>query len=234
MKRIAIILIVLLSFVPVLSKAQDSIRQYKLPVRLAVKAGLFGSRFKFNNLTEGRKNPEGDDMYYAGIQADIPLNKKLSVAPEVLYAKSSLNTYIGGLYHDYFSHVFVPVLFKYKIGKVSVMAGPQAEFLLTAKGRYFEKAPEDDPDYNYYFKYGNIKGISYSDFTISGVVGAEWVFKYRFGIDARYKFGITNFRSDYRNPDLEPLIAPLSEDIKFNGFQAGLFFRFGKKPKKHA
>jgi hypothetical protein len=234
MKSTTILLATCLLFFPVLLIAQDSAKKTKPPVRLAIKAGLFGARFQFNNLPDGRKNPEGDDMYYAGIQADIPLNKKLSVASEVLYARSSLNTYIGGLYSDYFSHVFVPVLFKYRIGKVSVMAGPQAEFLLTAKGRYFEKAPEDDPDYNYYFKYGNIKGISYSDFTVSGVVGAEWIFKYRLGIDVRYKFGITNFRSDYRNPDLEPLIAPLSEDIKFNGFQAGLLFRFGKKPKKHA
>lgn len=233
MKRIYILTAICL-FVSLALKAQTEIEPTKPPVRLAVRTGIFGSRYVFNNLPDGQKNPEGDDSFYAGLQADIPLSKNISVVPEVVYAQSSNNTYIGGLYGDFFKNLFVPVLVKYKLGKVSLMAGPQADFLLDAKGWYLEKAPESDPDYNYYFKSGDIKGKSYSNFTLSGVIGAEWVFKYRFGIDARYQFGLTNFRSDYKDFEtVKPLIASLSDDIKFNGFQAGIFFRFGKKPGKN-
>ncbi|WP_290713811.1 porin family protein, partial [Flavihumibacter sp. CACIAM 22H1] len=178
----------------------------KINPRIAVKAGLFGSRFQFNNLPEGIANPKGDDAFYAGLQLDIPIGKSISITPELLYAESSATVYDAGLYSDFFSHVFLPVLLRYRIGKVSILAGPQAEFLLSAKGWYFEKAPDDDPDYRYYLKSGSVKEMGYTSFTLSGIVGAEWIFKYRFGVDARYKFGITNFRSDYSNPDFIPFI----------------------------
>lgn len=215
-----------LVFTTFLGKAQQNQGEAKPPVSVGIKAGLYFSRSTYSNFP-GQK-PKGDDAYYAGLEVVIPLSSKLSLSAEGLYAVSSMQSYQSTLLlNDELTHAFIPLLLKYRLGKVSVLAGPQAEILLSAKGLYREETP-NDPDFDYYIRYGDIKERSYAKFSWSGVIGAEWVFKYRFGLEARYKFGLSNFKAN--NADAE--LVNLAGKVKANGFQTGLFFRFGKKPGK--
>jgi hypothetical protein len=198
----------------------------KEKVRIAARAGLYFSRFKFNDLPPEYTKPKGDDAFYLGIQVNVPLSNQWSIAPEVLYAISSSQSYDNlphQLYQDQLSHLLIPIQLKYRLGKIGLFAGPQAEILLSAKGPYYDGAN------NQIIFNTDIKDRSYKKLSLSGLVGAEWVFKYRFGIDARYQFGLTDFRASNGSTMMTE-----HGTIKANAFQAGLFFRFGKKPKKTA
>lgn len=202
-------------------------------VRFGLRSGIYYSRFNFSNLPSEYRKPDGDETFYAGVQIDIPVSKKISIVPEVLYAISRVSSYIDGLgiYDDNLSHILIPVSFKYKIGKLGLSAGPQAEVLLSAKGYYRSSTLQYDPISNVYYatlEHGDIKNDSYRKLGFSGVLGAEYVFKYRFGIDARYQFGLTDFRASNGST----LMTQYGK-IQMHAFQAGLFFRFGKKPPKN-
>ena len=190
-------------------------------VRFGLRAGVYFSRFTFKDLPPEYSKPKGDDAFYAGVQVDIPLSTKLSLTTEALYALSSSQSYddlTRNLYQDELSHILVPAMLKYKFGKVGLLAGVQGEFLLSANGSYIE---------DNYIRNGDIKDRSYKGFGMSGVLGAEWVFKYRFGIDARYQFGLTDIRASNGSTLMTDY-----GTIKANAFQAGIFYRFGKKPLK--
>lgn len=228
--KFAFLLLVIMPTSLLAQSDKENKENNKRPVRIALRAGLYFSRPEFSNMSTGVQKPTGDDAFYAGVQVDIPLSRRLSIAPEVLYAMSSYQTSLPPLYVDDLSHLLVPLLFRYKLGKVSLLAGPQAEVLLNATGRYLERAPDSDPDYSFYDKIGDINGVGYSNFSMSGVVGIEWIFKHRFGLDARYQFGLTNTKGK-PTKDIIPVMSGLSDNIKVNAFQVGLIFRFGKRPK---
>ncbi len=199
--------------------------------RIALRAGVHVPLIDYVNLPADFSKPDVQASVYGGFQVNLPVGEKLSIAPEAVlcfYEAQSYSTSLRSIQHDGILQALVPVLFRYRLGKVSVFAGPQAQFLLSAKGSWLKETP-DDPDYSHYLEQGaNITSKSYSVFGISGVIGAEWVFKYRFGIDARYQLGFSDFRG--KNP--EGVLTKSSEKIRADAFQAGLFFRFGKKPRK--
>jgi hypothetical protein len=210
-------LVLMLAFVPcVLNTLQAQEK-----VRVAIRAGLYFSRFKFSDLPVEYSKPKGDDAFYAGLQIDIPVSKKISIVGEGLYALSSVQSYDdlpNQLYVDNMEHILIPVLIKFKAGKFGFFGGGQAEWLLSATGTYVENST---------FIVGDIKENSYRKFGFSGVLGAEFVFKYRFGIDARYQIGLGDARASNGSSMLSQYGA-----IKTHAFQTGLFFRFGRKPRK--
>jgi opacity protein-like surface antigen len=192
----------------------------KPPVRIAFRGGVFLSNFSIKDLPSSFEKPKGNAAVYGGLQVDIPLSQKISLAPEVLFAISGVSAYSEsnpqGLFDDQLSHVFVPILFKYKAGNFGLYAGPQADFLLKAKGATGPSFYNDD-----------ITDSSYRKSSLSGVLGVEYIFKHRFGIDARYQFSLGNMRSDEGST-----VFTSYGDIKMNAFQIGLFYRFGKKSKR--
>lgn len=216
MKRIITLLFLFLFSTPFLTIAQDSASKQR--VRLAIRGGVFLSNFSIKDLPSSFEKPKGDAAVYGGLQVDIPLSKRISIVPEVLFAVSGISAYSDnpqGLFDDELNHLFVPLLFKYKAGNFGLFAGPQADFLLKAKGA-------TGPSYYN----GDITDSSYRKSSFSGVLGVEYVFKYRFGIDARYQFSLSDMRADKGNT-----VFTSYGDIKMSAFQIGLFYRFGKKPK---
>lgn len=203
--------------------AIHAINAQKEPVRIGLRAGLYSPSYKFSALPSSFTKIEDEAALYAGIQVDIPLAKKLSVIGELLYGIASIQAYSNApnyIFHDEMSYLLVPALVKYKLGKVGLLAGLQGEFLLSAEGHYYDAQSNS-------IKIGDITPNSYKKFGVDGVLGAEWVFKYRFGIDARYQFG-------FRKANAGNAASWISENsnIKMNAFQTGIFFRFGKKQKK--
>lgn len=217
MKQISTLLFLFLFSTPFLASAQDS--SSKQRVRLAIRGGVFLSNFSISDFPGSFEKPKGDAAVYGGLQIDIPISKKISIVPELLYAISGLSAYSDndpqGLFDDELNHLFVPLLFKYKARNFGLFAGPQADILLKAKGA-------TGPSYYN----GDISDSSYRKSGISGVLGAEYVFKYRFGIDARYQFSLTDMRADNGST-----IFTSYGDIKMSAFQIGLFYRFGKRTK---
>jgi opacity protein-like surface antigen len=215
MKQKSIAILLLLSTLSIYVNAQT--KQHNA-VRIALRAGTYFSRFKFTGLPATYRKPDGDDAVYGGVQVDIPLSSKLSMAPEALYAISSVSSYINGpgLYSDDLSNILIPVLLKYKLGKISLFAGPQAEILLSANGAYINTTTNS-------IEQGDIKNDSYSKFGVSAVLGVEWVFKNHFGIDARYQQSLTDMRASNGTT-----LFTYQGSIKMHAFQTGLFFRFGK------
>lgn len=214
MKRTTLTFFVFLFSIPFYTTAQDTASKQR--VRLAIRGGVFLSNQSISNLPSGFEKPKGDAAIYGGLQIDIPISKKISIVPEVLYAISGVSAYSDGnpqgLFDDELNHLLIPLQFKFKANKFGLFAGPQADILIKAKGN-------TGPSYYN----GDITDSSYKKFGMSGVLGLEYVFKYRFGIDARYQFSLTDARADNGKS-----IFTSYGDIKRSAFQIGLFYRFGK------
>ena len=84
--------------------------------------------------------------------------------------------------------ILLPLIAKYHIGKVSLYAGPQVSYQVKTIIPGYDPVQNVKKDYDY-------TDSSYKRSGFSGVVGIEWVFKYRLGIDARYIVGFSNLRA---------------------------------------
>lgn len=189
------------------------------PVRLGLRTGIFSSQFQIQ--TTHNATFTGDDMYYAGIQVQIPITPKFYLIPEILYAKSSVtyhDSQLGGsiLGAEDLTHILLPVQLKYQAGKFGFYVGGQLDLLANARATYYPTYQNTD-----------FTDSSYKKVSFSGIVGAEFVFKYRFGIDVRYHHSLLNMRASNGS-------SPITDNgsVKLSAFQAGIFFRFGKKPIK--
>lgn len=135
-----------------------------------------------------------------GFYVSIPIYKRLSIQSELLYSemgtKSKYSTssynppyYTGALFGFAYgdklnlAYLSIPVMVKYTIPKtaLSLMAGPQIGYLLSAKLNYY--GPKDYKS-------------SMSGTEVAGVIGAEYDFPFRFNISARYQTGFTNIAND--------------------------------------
>ncbi len=136
--------------------------------------------------------------FYAGVFADIPVNEKLHIQPEVLISVTSKNGDPGSV-------LVVPVIGKYYVAeKFNLQAGPQLDYIL-----------DDDSDTIKKLGVGLSTGIGYD---ISDKVFAS----------ARYSFGLTNRLddSDFIVDDSDPLFVGLDIKTKFNFFQIGIGYKF--------
>jgi hypothetical protein len=217
MKQKSIAILFLVSTLSIYVNAQE---KHHDAVRIALRAGVFSSHFKVQSSYDASFT--GDDAFYAGIQVQIPIAPKLYISPEFLYAISSVtihdNQLTGSIVaSDYLSHVLIPVQLKYQAGNLGLYAGVQTELLVNASnavtGIYKDK---------------NVTDSSYKKVSFSAIAGAEFVFKYRFGIDVRYHHSLSNMRASNGSTFFTD-----NGSIKLNGLQAGIFFRFGRKPKKN-
>lgn len=212
MKQKLIAILFLLSTLSIYVNAQE--KQHEA-VRIALRAGAFFSRF--NIQTTHDASFTGDDAVYGGLQVQIPIAPKLYITPEFLYAISSVTYHsnpLGGsiIGSDELTHILLPLQLKYQAGNFGLYAGMQTELLAKARNTYI----------------GDVTDSSYKKVSFSGIAGAEFVFKYRFGIDVRYHHSLSNMRASNGSTILTD-----NGSVKLNGLQAGIFFRFGRKPKKN-
>lgn len=222
MKSIIALFLIATLPAPLYLKAQE--KEYsKYPscnkVRVGLRTGIYFSSFHI----QSRYNASftGDAMYYAGVQLQIPVAPKLYINPEILYAASSVTYHdnqFGGtiLASDDISHILIPVQLKYQLGKLGLYAGVQAAILTSARATVIQV-----------YKDLNVTDSSYKKTGFSGVAGAEFVFSYRFGIDARYNWNFSNMRASNGSTAMTD-----NGTVKMSAFETGLFFRFGKKPKR--
>lgn len=199
--------------------AQKSIFNYGL------KAGFNQPFFK----TEKNSNTEytsDDNFIYAGLTTDLRFSKQFSLQTEVYWHRDPVQYYFQGsgtgyIIQEQIEYISIPVLAKLHAGKIAIYAGPQISFLTKAELPHLVNSA------------GQIYSVdatdsSYKKTRYSATVGLEWAFKYRFGVDVRYMAAMGNIA----NPNGKtPLTAGSNPLVKISNIQAGLFFRFGKKPK---
>ena len=82
--------------------------------------------------------------YQVGVFYQQPLTKHLSLVPEVQFSREQTQVeyadvrneqnYLRGSYDLHWSHINVPVLLRYTLGRVHFEAGPQASLLVGGRG----------------------------------------------------------------------------------------------------
>jgi len=220
-KKILIVMITTTTFITS-TTAQDK------SVRIGLKAGLNFSLFKVSDLSSGAvSSVKNDNGFFVGSQVEIRLSKKFSIQPEILYITDGVVDYEPAgsgsdrvLNNENLQHISIPILAKLHIGHLAIYAGPQISLLTSATIM---------DHVNYTGNKMNVTNESYSKTSFSGIIGLEYTFKYRFGIDARYQFGLSNVSA---SNGTTPLTYVNGQNIKLSGFQTGLYFRFGRKPNK--
>lgn len=187
-------------------------------VQFGIKAGFNTAQFKAS-IVSPSYDVRDDPFFYAGGQFDVRLSKHFSLQPELFYVEYSVMEGVSA--SERLKQVCIPILAKIHVGKVAFYAGPQIDLLLKAEQELYNASQLRRLKIN-------TTDSSYTKVGLSAVGGIEWTFKYRFGIDIRYVFGMSNRCS---KNGVTFLTGFEGQRIKINCLQAGLFFRFGRKPK---
>lgn len=189
-------------------------------IKYAIKAGINFSKFTIGILPNSLSRTDVDNGFYAGAQLLIPINKTLSLQPEVFYIESRIQNYDAALnsflYKEELKHLSIPLLLKLKIGHLGMFIGPQVSFLLSAN---ITKSSFNNTKVN-------VTDSSYKKINVAEVFGLEYTFSDRFGVDVRYQVGFSNIRAVN---GATALTYEEDQNIKLGGFQTGVYYRFGKK-----
>lgn len=183
MKKVILAAIAVMTFG--LANAQD--------INFGVKGGINLSTF-----TGDVEDASSKIGFQVGGFAEVKLTDKFSIQPEVLYSLQGAKFKESGEYYSFkenvhASYLNIPVLAKYYvIDKLSVEAGPQVGFLLSAKNKW--EGVEDGEKYSGTV---NVKDEFKSvDFSLN--IGAGYDFTENISAGVRYNFGISNISdSDY-------------------------------------
>ena len=209
------ILLTFLFIFPVALFAQEN------KIKFGLKAGINFSEFKYSQLPNILGKTQPDNGFYAGGQFVFNLKNNLYLQPEIFYIESRIQDYntIGNLVaKEELKHLSVPLLARLRLGHFGLYAGPQLSFRLSADLKLNQGDVETD-----------VTESSYTKTNFSGVVGAEYTFQHRFGLDIRYQQGFSNIRS---TNGITPLTDQDGQNIKLSGLQIGLYYRFGRYRKK--
>ncbi|MGO3183747.1 MAG: porin family protein [Aequorivita sp.] len=166
-------------------------------LRLGAKAGV-----NFASIGgDGADELDGLTSFHIGALAEIPINEKFSVQPELLYssqgAKAEFSeTYMGQTisfkYKRKLDYINVPIMAKYYVIEgLSIEAGPQFGILVSAKGESETEGGVVGP----HSENVDIKD-SHNTLDIGFGLGATYRLNNGIFFSARYVLGITNMIKD--------------------------------------
>ena len=188
MKKTIIILCTL--FLSASAIAQDQ------KVKLGIKAGL---NLATLTLDESELDSSSKAGFTAGVMVEIPMTKKFSLQPEIMYSQQGTKTsfsdsdvtnsnYESTIKLNYLN---IPVMLKYYVKEgLSVQAGPQIGILLKANNKYKDN----------FLGYDNQESFDLKEYS-SGIdtsvnVGLGYQFKDKFYTDLRYNISYSNVFKD--------------------------------------
>ena len=188
----------LLSFILLFSFAAGSAQ-----VQFGLKGGLnFADiRGDFSNGYDSRTG------FNSGAFLELPLTKKFSLKPEVVYSLQGADLYVENFIDGKIElhYINIPVLAKYNIVKgLFAETGPQIGFLTSSKFKE-RSAGWENGDLN----------VRKTDF--SWAFGLGYELPLGLGINGRYNLGINTTAPDK------------NVDQKNSVFQLGVFYKFGKR-----
>lgn len=184
MKKSQLSFTALLILITVNLFAQDS-SMHKRHAAFGVKGGVnFGSVIARKDITNRSKGADILVGAYGGGYMTIPSGKGFSIQPEVVYNG------FGWKYIQYhaptikysFSYISVPVLVRYTVEQagLSVFLGPQANFMLSARGTNDTAFKKSD----------------YKSVDLGAVGGIEYLFTKGWNLSLRYQYGVTNLEKN--------------------------------------
>lgn len=157
-------------------------------------------------------NLTGDDVedtdmkigYHVGGYAKISLTDAFSVQPELLFnAIGAKDSEVDGNYK--LNYLTVPVMLGYSFGKISIQAGPQVGFLMSAKYKVDVNGDSEEADIK-----ESLKG---TDFGVNVGLGADFG---KINAAARYCIGLSNI-VDADDVDVKNGVIQLSLGYKLFG-----------------
>jgi Outer membrane protein beta-barrel domain len=150
---------------------------------MSVRAGINVATTK--NLYVFPKNRTG---WYGGISVQIPVNKKLSVQPELLYSSKGdgIDQIVGGYKSERLNYLNIPVLLTYSFDKkTSIVFGPEFGYLLS--------------DILVVLNGGgttiNVTKSHPSKFDVAAGLGLQYKLIKNIGIEVRYNYGLNTLYS---------------------------------------
>ena len=188
-------------------------------VRIGIKGGFNTAHINTAIALPSQFSVRDDPFFYAGGEVEVKIKKHFSLQPELFYVEYSAMEGVSA--SERLKQICIPVLAKIHVGKIAFYAGPQIDLLLNSTQEYFNASQQRRLKIN-------TTDSSFTKAGLSIVGGMEWVFRYKFGIDLRYVFAISNRCA---KDGITFLTGFEGQKIKINCLQAGLFFRFGKRPK---
>lgn len=181
-----------------------------ISLQAQVNFGLKGGANYVNNVIVTDLFDNGSDYrlsYHTGVFAKIPVNRKLSFTPELLFSDKGFRILedVASPSSEYsklkLSYLNVPVLLGYKVfDKLSLKLGPEFGYLLSAISRFDGESTNVEQIWDNEFDVGLALGISYS---ITDKIGLE----------IRYTHGLSSVATDVQFTDI--LGNPIEgEDVK--------------------
>jgi hypothetical protein len=158
-----------------------------------IKAGLnlADQKYSSDGSTADTKVKPG---LHAGLFLTAMINEKFAVQPEVLFSMQGSKLDIDGFdgdYETFFNYIAIPVLARYNItDRISVHAGPQFGFLLSAETEISYGTQVMKTDIKEYYKTTEISGAIGGEIDIIGGLGAG--VRYVFGLSQIHKDDIDN------------------------------------------
>ena len=171
-------------------------------LKLGAKAGV-----NLANIT----NAEADMKtgFHVGVLAEIFINEKFSVQPELLYSSQGAKSKVEGIeYKSSLDYINIPIMAKYYVmDGLSVQAGPQVGFLVKAEDKISGGIASGTRDIK-----DELQSV---DFGIN--LGAGYELPMGVFFDARYNLGLSkiNKESESGMKDLKNGVFQISVGYKF-------------------
>ncbi len=172
---------------------------------------------------------KGIISFYIGGLAEIPINEKFSVQPELLYSQQGTKVEFefdeGDIVYK-LSYINIPLMATYEVSEgLRLEAGPQIGFLLSAKGEenYEEQLPDISFAKSFHEKASQSQDLSdfFKTLDLAFNIGASYYLAEESvsGVffSLRYCIGIANV---FENP------GPFNNKWTNNTFQAGVGYKF--------
>ena len=187
MKKLSIAIVMIFGFSQLmLVQAQD--------IKFGAKAGL--------NLANMSGDVEDNSIKLAlhiGGMAEIKISETFAVQPELLYSGQGAKFSDGSLNLNY---LVLPIMAKYSVTEnLTLEAGPQFGYLLSAKSKYNEPEEEDLPSISYKNSSSKTQTASsnsvdvkenFKSFDLGAAIGASYALNNGMNLSIRYIMGLSN------------------------------------------
>ena len=159
-------------------------------IQFGVKAGVNFATIAGDDF----ESPDSRTAFHAGLLAELPVNERFSLQPEILYSAQGFtaNGTLAGVDYEAeykMDYIQVPILAKlYLVNGLNLQVGPQVGFRINESVEYDTDLGDGSEDFN----------SEENDIDFGVAAGLEYKFDSGFFIQGRYNYG---FSEIYENTD---------------------------------
>lgn len=194
-------ILILVCFIAALGFVNQA--QAQAQFALGLKGGLNIAKF---DISQGASNIDNRTGYHGGAFALFKF-AKFGIQPEIIFSKQGSDFKVNtDNYEANFDYINIPILVKlYLVAGLNIQAGPQFGFLTTSEIKSTVSGITSTQD---------VKDQLDKKSDASIAVGAGWDLPFGLTLDARYNFGLSEFKLD-NGPDLKNKVIQISLGYKF-------------------